>query len=158
MDICLIFRKFIMFCYFWLYETNLRIYLGVSGWEIWDMLVQPWREVPVRIAGDHWHWEHTSRGMPARGLWWVERTALRREQLDNSSSRLNLQGMKAKWCSEQKEKSWDSLILWHHLQGGCKCNSEAPLERKKWQYACRLVGLSSHKEGVMWHDAFKSEF
>jgi hypothetical protein len=59
------------------------------------MSVQPPREVPVRTTKDCQQWKYTNAGVPSRGPGWVERTTLRREQLDDSDARPILQNVEA---------------------------------------------------------------
>jgi hypothetical protein len=37
-----------------------------------------------------------------------------------------------------------------------RCHRHVPLEENKWWYACRLLRMSSLKEGEMWHDSRKA--
>jgi hypothetical protein len=37
--------------------------------------------------------------------------------------------------------------------GGLGCDREAPLKRRKWQYTCRNLGMSSLKEAGVYHEA-----
>jgi hypothetical protein len=79
--------------------------------------VQPWREVPVKMARNHWSQKHTMRGAPPAGPWQVKCTAPRMEQLDNKNARLNLQRVKARWCPKQskwKDKYQSQCDFWYH--------------------------------------------
>jgi hypothetical protein len=59
------------------------------------MLSQLPREVPVRMAGDHWQQKYANGGKPPTGLCQAKCTTLRREHLDDGNEGLILQGMKA---------------------------------------------------------------
>jgi hypothetical protein len=69
-------------------------------------MVQPPRKVPITMTGECRLQNHTEGSAPAKGTWRLKRTALRREQLGNSSTRPNPQGMKAVHHRNQKLKCW----------------------------------------------------
>jgi hypothetical protein len=60
------------------------------------MLVQPTREVPIKMVGGRWPQKHTDGSVPPTGPWWVEWTALRREQSNYSNARPVLKGRRAR--------------------------------------------------------------
>jgi hypothetical protein len=60
------------------------------------MLSQLQREVPVRMAEDHWQQKHANGGMPPKGPCQAKHTTSRRELLDDGNERVILKGMKAR--------------------------------------------------------------
>jgi hypothetical protein len=65
---------------------------------------QPPREVPLRMAGDHWWWKHTE--VCPWGSWWGECASVRRGQLDDGIVGLVLQIVKVTQCWKWKDRCW----------------------------------------------------
>jgi hypothetical protein len=110
------------------------------------------KEASVTIYENCQLLKSANRGMLTTGPGRGEYTALRREQLDNSSARPNLQGTKTEKRPKWKHKYHSQCgTVVPFMRAARDVMGRPPLEHNKQQYAWRLLGTSSLKEGAMQH-------
>lgn len=88
---------------------------------------------------------HNERGVPAKEPWSLSQAALG-EQLGNSITGPNQRGMKAGHHQDEEQKRQGQHDFEMPFMRMIRHHGHSPLE-KKWQYVCRLIGMSALKEG-----------
>jgi hypothetical protein len=89
----------------------------------------------------------------AKGSWRSRRAALKRERLERlegGNVKINQRRRKAERCQNRKKCRNQQVADMPSTRANTNVRHVLSENKKRW-YACRLLGMSSLKEGDMWH-------